>query len=100
MTSVIMDIGYAIRQIIKRPVYYLMIIMSLAVGMGINTVIYSAYDEAVSKQLPREIKNQDNLVWLRNYHRLRGFGWRVLYREYLEYKENNTVFPISSRYKV
>ena len=52
MASVMMDINYAIRQIIKRPVYYFVIIMSLAVGMGINTIIYSVYDAIVSKQMP------------------------------------------------
>ena len=87
-----MDINYAIRQIIKRPVYYFVIIMSLAVGMGINTIIYSLYDISYSKKLPREVKNQDSLVWLNNYNKAYSLSSSISYREHLEYKENNTVF--------
>ena len=88
-----MDIRYALRWLIKRPAYSFVFILSLSIGMSLNTIIYSAYAAYFSKQLPVEVKNQSDLVWLlnrdNNSHELQN---GILYRDYLEYSENNAVF--------
>ena len=88
-----MDIRYAARWLIKRPMYSFVFILSLSIGMSLNTIIYSLYDAYFTKRLSREVKNQSALVWLiakdnSSYELQNG----ILYRDYLEYSENNTVF--------
>ena len=87
-----MDINFAARQIIKRPVHYLVIILSLAIGMGMNTMVFSLYDKNQNNTLSGEVKDQNNLVWLFNIHPTYNGRVNVPYQYYLEYKENNTVF--------
>ena len=88
-----MDIHYTIRQIIKRPVQFILIIISLAIGIGVSTMIYAAYYTQFTKQLSGEVKDQKNLVWLltrnNNEYKLSQY---LSYRDYLEYRDNNTVF--------
>ena len=88
-----MDIRYAVRWLVKRPVYSFIFILSLSIGMSLNTMTYSVYDAYFTKKLSGEVKKQSDLVWLLNrdnstYQLHSG----IFYRDYLEYSENNTVF--------
>jgi len=93
MTAFLMDIRYALRWLIKRPAYSFVFILSLSIGMSLNTIIYSTYDAFFTKRLSAEVKNQSDLVWLlnrdNNSHNLQD---GILYRDYLEYSENTAVF--------
>lgn len=54
------DLRHALRQLGKSPGFTLLAVLSLAVGIGINTTIFSAMDSAFLRPLP--VKDPDQIV--------------------------------------
>ena len=65
------DIGYAIRGLIKNPGFTLMAVITLGLGISVNTAIFSAVDAIVLHPLP--YPNADRLVRVWSSMRDRGF---------------------------
>jgi putative ABC transport system permease protein len=64
MKSVIQDLRYAGRTLSKSPGFTLVAISSLALGIGLNTAIFSLVNIILIRPVP-VIREQDRLVWLR-----------------------------------
>jgi predicted permease len=62
----IQDVRYGWRTLIKSPVFTAMAVLSLALGIGANTAIYSVMDAMMLRSLP--VRNPEELVIL---------NWRV-----------------------
>jgi predicted permease len=60
--SLLQDIRYALRGIVRAPLFSLIIILTLAVGIGANTAIFSAVYAVLLKSLP--FPSGERLVWL------------------------------------
>ena len=60
--SLLQDIRYAMRGIVRAPLFSLIIILTLAVGIGANTAIFSAVYAVLLK--PLAFPSGDRLVWL------------------------------------
>src|SRR6476659_7243541 len=60
METVIKDIRYAIRGLSKRPGFSLIAIITLALGIGANTAIFTLVNAVMLKSLP--VSNPDELV--------------------------------------
>ena len=60
------DLRYGVRMLLKNPVITFVIVVTLAVGIGANTTIFSAVDTMMLR--PFSFPNQDRLVmvWERN----------------------------------
>src|SRR4051812_7978056 len=56
------DFRHALRQLAKAPAFTILAVLSLAVGIGINSTIFSAMDSALLQPLP--LKNPDEIVKL------------------------------------
>ncbi len=54
------DLRHALRQLAKTPGFTILAVLSLAVGIGINTTIFSAMDAAFLRPLP--VKDPDEIV--------------------------------------
>ena len=52
MLAFIADVRHALRGLLKRPGFTLVITLTLALGIGANTAIYSLYDQVVLRRLP------------------------------------------------
>ena len=62
LESLLQDIRYAMRGILRAPAFSLAVILTLAVGIGANTAIFSAVYGVLLKPLP--FPSGERLVWL------------------------------------
>src|SRR5215475_3617139 len=58
------DLRYAVRQFVRNPVFTAVAVMSLAIGIGANTAIFSIIDAILLKALP--VRDPQELVILTN----------------------------------
>lgn len=52
MANVIQDLRYAIRILVKRPGFTIIVLLILALGIGSTTAIFSVFYGVVLKPLP------------------------------------------------
>ena len=64
------DLRYATRQFIRNPVFTVVAVASLAIGIGANTAIFSVLNAAMLKSLP--VRDPQRLVMLTNPNTVRG----------------------------
>src|SRR5215470_15004813 len=86
MTSILSDLRFALRAIRRAPLFAGVAILSLALGIGANTAIFTLMDQLMLRLLP--IKDPDRLVMLfqRGNHNGSNMGARMhsypIYRDY------------------
>lgn len=66
----IQDVRLAIRSLIKSPLFAVMAIASLGLGIGANTAVFSLVDQVMWRQLP--VREPERLVWLHHEQTLPG----------------------------
>ena len=64
MNTLMRDIRFALRSLLKNPAFALAAVLSLAIGIGANTSIFSVANALLFRPLPYE--NPDRLVILWN----------------------------------
>src|SRR6516164_5281622 len=57
------DLRFALRQLRKAPIFTLVAVITLALGIGANTAVFTLLDQAVLRTLP--VSHPDQLVRLR-----------------------------------
>jgi predicted permease len=62
LETILQDVRYGIRGILRAPAFALIVILTLAVGVGANTAIFSAVYSVLLKPLP--FPSGQRLVWL------------------------------------
>jgi predicted permease len=62
MTLVFNDIRFAVRGLLRSPLFAMVAILSLALGIGANTAIFTLIDQILLRKLP--VKAPDELVML------------------------------------
>src|SRR5215203_3115543 len=82
MRTLFQDVRYGLRVLVKSPAFTLVAIISLALGIGLNTAIFSIVNALLIRPLPR-ITQQDRLVWLRA---------PISYPDYLDYRNQAQSF--------
>src|SRR6185369_6459211 len=97
METFVQDFRYGIRTLIKNPGFASVAILTLALGLGANTAIFSLTDQILLRLLP--VKNPRELVILRSPGPKSGRVWSdgdsaasLSYPLYKEIRDNNNVF--------
>jgi predicted permease len=62
----IQDLRYAVRMLTRSPALTLVIVLSLAIGIGANTAVFSVADALLLKPLPYPEPDRLALLWLRS----------------------------------
>ena len=70
------DVRYAFRTMAARPLFTVMAVLSLALGIGANTAIYSFMDSILMRAMP--VRDPASLVVLNWHARERSEGHRTV----------------------
>jgi macrolide transport system ATP-binding/permease protein len=84
------DLRYGARILWKKPGFTLIVVSTLAIGLGVNTAIFTIFDAFILKPLP--LKDPGSLVKLEGRLRTGKMTRLFSYLEYLEYRDRNQVF--------
>ena len=76
------DLRYALRTLAKRPGFTIVAILTLALGIGVNSALFTIFNAFVWKPLP--VKNPDQLV---NFDGRDSFGHGSRLFSYLDFKD-------------
>ena len=87
------DIRYAIRTFRKSPVFVAVAVLSLALGIGANTAIFTLIDQILLRLLPVKDPQQLVLLWDRGQHYGSNNGQnKISYPMYADFRDKNQVF--------
>ncbi len=97
MTGFTQDFRYALRQLGRAPGFAAVAIITLALGIGANTAIFSLLDQTLLRTLP--VKDADRLVILQSLGSFNGHtssrtdeNFSFSYPMYRDLRDHNTVF--------
>ena len=79
------DLRYAVRQLIRRPVWTIVVVLTLALGISANTSIFTLVDAMLLRPAPWS--HDDRLVWVTSLNPRSGRVGNVSYADYLAYLE-------------
>src|SRR5215472_10609412 len=88
--SLLGDCRFALRQIRKSPVFTAVAVLTLALGIGSSTAIFSAIDGILLHPYP--YKNADRLATIRCFSADQFRAWRFPARAFVDFKERNHTF--------
>lgn len=89
------DIRYGIRMLLRNPGFTAVVILTLALGIGMNTAVFSVVNAVLLR--PVGYPNPDRLVWLGDYD---TFLKRDIVRtsDFVEWREHTRSFSAMSAY--
>jgi len=97
MNGFAQDFRYALRQLGKAPGFTTVAVVTLALGIGANTAIFSLLDQALLRALP--VKDADRLVVLQSLGSFKGHtssrtdaNFSFSYPMYRALRDHNSVF--------
>src|SRR5580698_1233850 len=93
MAHLLQDLRFAFRTFRKAPVFVVVAILSLALGIGANTAIFTLVDQVLLRLLPVKDPQQLVLLWGRGEHYGSNNGPNKLsYPMYEDFRDKNQVF--------
>ena len=89
MSDLSQDLRFALRSLARRPAFVAVVVLTLALGIGANSAIFSVVNAVLLKPLPYRAPDRLALVWSRwsNFDKT----W-VSEAEYLDYQHMNRLF--------
>jgi putative ABC transport system permease protein len=83
------DLRYGARTLLKKPGFTLIAVLTLALGIGVNTALFTVFDAFVLRPLP--LKDPDSIVKVSGRMPDGGRTWLFSYLDYLDYRDRNHV---------
>src|SRR6266545_2718156 len=90
MRTLWQDLRYGARTLLKKPGFTLIAVLTLALGIGVNTALFTVFDAFVLKPLP--LKDPDSIVKISGVTRGGDRNRLFSYLDYLDYRDRNNVF--------
>ncbi len=100
--TLVQDLRYAARTLRQSPGFAVTSILALSLGIGVNTAIFTVFDEIAFRPLP--IKDGDRIVGIyQTFHGrfergVHGNIHLISYPEFLNYQAHNRVFTDIAAY--
>ena len=92
----IQDLIYALRWLRKNPAFTLLSVLMLAVGIGVNTAMFSVINQVLLTPLP--YPEADRIVWMSESGPEVANRW-VSHVNFLDWRERNQVFESMSTFR-
>ncbi len=89
MRTFLQDLRYGIRLLLKTPGFTAVAVASLALGIGLNSAVFSVVDGMFLR--PPAVQQPQQLVWIYSRAPERS-GGSISYMEYLDLREQSDVF--------
>jgi putative ABC transport system permease protein len=90
METLLRDIRYGVRGLLKRPGFTAIALVALALGIGANTAIFTLVNAVLLRPLP--FAEPDRLVWVWGNIRNGGNRASVSPLDFLDYRQQNNTF--------
>lgn len=95
MTNVYTDVKYALRQLFKYPGFMFVAVLSLALGIGANTAMFSVVEAVLLRPLP--YPEPGRIAWFSVFYPARK-NTMVVVPEYLSWRNQNRCFEEIAAY--
>src|SRR6266851_4823197 len=91
METLWQDLRYGVRMLAKKPGFTLVVVMTLALGIGANTAIFSVVNAVMLQSLPYQ--KPEDLILVRHIDKTKGTrSESVGYADFRDWKAQNRVF--------
>ena len=85
------DVRYALRSIVRNPGFAGIALLTFAVGIGVNTAVFSVFDGVLLRPLPYPDADRITMMWVDN--RQQGIREDIgSYPTYLDWRDQNTTY--------
>src|SRR5438045_9667438 len=88
----VQDLRYAVRTLLTTPAFTIVVVLTLALGIGANTAIFSLTDQVLLRLLP--VKSPERLVVLDGPRAVQGRAFNDRAFSYLLYADFRDGTPI------
>ncbi len=91
METLFQDLRYGARMLLKKPVFIAVAVVTLALGIGANTAVFSVINAALFKPLPYPAEDRLAMVWLDNSRKGEREG-RTSYPNFSDWRDQSQSF--------
>src|ERR1700693_1595236 len=97
MDTLLQDARYTFRMLLRSPAFTLIAILALALGIGVNTAIFSFVNSVVLKPLPYAQPEQLVQLWMRftNIGIPNDLNW-VSAPEFMDLRQNRSLSQMAA----
>src|ERR1039457_2202824 len=88
MRSILLNLRYAFRQLRRAPVFTLTAVLTLALGIGANTAIFTVVYATLLAPMPYPEPDQLVIVW----SKIQGFHNSIAAQDFVDWKNQNKSF--------